>query len=228
MSLLAGMDLATVDVDKLGKLLDLQKDWEARDASKQFNAALAAFQSEMPTVFKGRKETTGKYSYAAYEDIMRKARPVLMKHGLAVSFSQEEDDTRLTVICKVSHVGGHSSTTPFTLPKDGPIKTREGRNITSEAQAQGSANSYAKRYCLCNALDIVVSGEDDDATAAGITYIDGEQVNEIERLIEQAMTKTDDLTVRDKMLEWIGAASVAEIPVARFAVVVKTLKRKLV
>lgn len=158
--MVAGTD---ADPVKLEKLMELQERWEAGEARKAYAQAIAKFQGEMPIVHKGRKETTGKYQFAGYDDIMRSAREHLASNGLSVSFSQEETDATILVRCKVTHIGGHSETTPFTLPKDGPIKTRDGRNITSEAQAQGSANSYAKRYCLCNALNIVVSDEDTDA-----------------------------------------------------------------
>jgi hypothetical protein len=224
MSLLVGADLSAIDTDKIGKLMEMQAAWEARDAKRQFNEALAAFQAEMPPVFKGRKESKGKYTYAAYEDIMRIARPILRTHGLAPTFSQEETEFTLTVKCKISHVGGHSEETPFTLPKDGPIKTQDGRNVTSQAQAQGSANSYARRYALCNALDIVVTGEDDDA-AGTIRKLNEEQAREVEgRLVE---CEKLDKGMTGRFLEWLGVEHVNEIPVESYHLALNELNRKI-
>ena len=222
MTLLVGADLSSIDADKIGKLMELQSAWEDRNAKRQFNEALAAFQSAMPPVFKGRDGPRGNYRFAAYEDIMKIARPVLRANGLAVSFSQEETDLTLTVRCKVSHIAGHSEETPFTLPKDGPIKSKEGHNVTSQAQAQGSANSYAKRYCLCNALDIVVTGEDNDGADALTEYVTREQSDELAALVAKCPEGT-----LAALLDWAQCDSLADMPAGKFAKAAQTLKTKI-
>lgn len=225
MALLVGADLSTIDTDKIGKLMEMQANWEDRQARQKFNEALAAFQAQMPPVFKGRQESTGKYRYAAYEDIMKVARPILREHGLAVSFSQIEDENTLTITCRIAHIAGHSTETPFTLPKDGPIKRKDGSNVTSMAQAQGSANSYAKRYCLCNALDIVVTGEDDDGAGAMLHTLNEEQALEVEkRLIE---CEKIDKGMTSRFLEWLGVTHVNDIPVESYHLALNELNRKL-
>lgn len=222
MGLLVGTDLSTVDVDKLGKLLDLQKDWENRQAEKSFNTALANFQAEMPAVFKRRRETQGKYTYASYDDIMYLARPFLRKNGLAISCSQTDTESTLTIEMTISHKDGHSRKTTYSTPKDGPIKTREGRNVTSEAQAQNSSNTYARRLCLCNALDIVVTDEDDNGQAASNDLITEAQATEVFNLLENLPPER-----KAGFMEWIvtlGADSVEGIPSAQFGKVIKALK----
>lgn len=217
-----GADLKEVDTDKLKELLSMQRQWQQDQDAKAYATAIADFQSEMPPVFKGRSESKGKYSYAAYEDIMKVARPILKKHGLSVSFSQSETDSTLTVVCRVTHRSGHSEETPFTLPKDGPIKTREGANVTSMAQAQGSANSYAKRYCLCNALDIVVTGEDDDA-ASLVNLITDKQHDELCSLLDQ----TGGQETCQRILDWIEVEDTRKIPEARVGEVFTNLRKLL-
>jgi len=218
--------LKDIDVDKMQQLLDMKLRIEAIEAEKQFNRALANFQGEMPAIYKWRQESKGKYNYASYDDIMRMARPILQKHGLAISFSQSETPETLIIVCRVAHVGGHSQETPFTMPKDGPIKTQDGRNVTSEAQAQASANSYAKRYCLCNALDIVVTSEDDDGQAsAGQTNFNEHEVSEISALLDKFGEKRD--TVLSGMLNWLRVDSLEQIPSERFKEVMAKLRAKL-
>lgn len=223
MALLVGADLSTVDVEKIKSLMDLQERYQANEDRKAFFSALSAFQGEMPMVFKSKQESTGKYTYASLDDIMRIARPLLQKHGLSTSFSQSETETILTVVCRVSHIGGHSEETPFSVPKDGPIKTRDGRNITTGAQAQGNANSYARRYCLCNALDIVVTGEDNDCQPAPDYPITPDQSADIHELL----AAINDPTVKANMLKWLQVATVEEIPASKFQTVIKNLNAKL-
>lgn len=164
MTLLSKLDLNNVNTDAMEKLMDLQERWEANNAKRAYAEAVAAFQAEMPPISKKREGRS--YVYAAFDDIMKVAAPILQKHGLSVSFPQEstEEETRIT--CRVMHVGGHSEDTPYTTQKSKPLQTRDGRNIINLEQAGGSSNSYAKRYCFCNALNIVVTDEDDDAISA--------------------------------------------------------------
>lgn len=222
MALLGQMDLSQVDPDKLEKLLNVQAVWEDRQAEKQFNAAIAGFQSEMPPVFKWRKESQGKYNYASYDDIMALARPILRKNGLALSFSQTETEATITIVCTISHIGGHSRDATYTSPKDGPIKTKEGRNVTSEAQAQASANTYARRNCLCNALDIVVTDDDDNGQASADPSIDDKQETEILNLLDQCPPEA-----KPGFLAYLGVQSIKEIRASQFGKARAALNKKI-
>jgi hypothetical protein len=219
LAFLAGANLETTDPDKIEKLWNLHQSALAIQARKEFFSAFAAFQSEMPAILKEKQGMN--YKYASYEDIMRVARPILQKHGLATSFAQSENDTHLTVVCRVSHTGGHTEETPFTLPKDGQKMTKDGRPITTLAQAQGDANTYAKRYCLCNALDIVVTGDDRDMQPV-ITTISAKQSDELNDMLFNAPGGT-----LEALLEWAGVTTLAELPSAKFNTAKKAVAAKM-
>lgn len=219
LAFLAGANLETTDPDKIEKLWNLHQSALAIQARKEFFQSFAEFQSEMPPILKEKQGMN--YKYASYEDIMRVARPILQKHGLATSFSQSENETHLTVICRVSHIGGHTEETPFTLPKDGQKMTKDGRPITTLAQAQGDANTYAKRYCLCNALDIVVTGDDRDMQPV-ITTITAMQSDELTAML----TNAPQGTLKD-LLTWAGVESLAELPTAKFNTAKKAIAAKM-
>lgn len=207
--------------ESLQKLLDLQERYDANNARKAYNKALVAAQSEMPTVFKGREAKNSKY--ASFDDIMRVIRPVLDAHGLAVSFAQSEDEKTLTITCKILHAQGHSEETPFTLPKDGPLLTKDGRQVTNLAQAQGSANSYAKRYCLTNALNIVLGDQDDDARALDqpLKAITEPQAIELQDLLDQSGVE------EDKFLTHFHTNTIAEFPLVSFARAKSMLEQRI-
>lgn len=215
MALLMGADLSTIDPDKLEKLLALQERWEDRQAEKALSAALAAFQAECPTIKKERKNTHLNTAYAKIDDIMATIQPVLSKHGLSVSFDTPSTNESLTAICHVMHSAGASFSRQVTVPVD---KGMRGANIT---QQLGSASSYAQRYALIAALNLnVTDRQDDDGAGAGTATISEEQATEIHNLMEPLTADR-----RQKMLEWIGAASVEEIKAADFQKVIKNLKR---
>jgi hypothetical protein len=219
LAFLAGANLETTDPDKIEKLWNLHQSALAIQSRKEFFTAFAAFQSEMPAILKEKQGMN--YKYASYEDIMRVARPILQKYGLATSFAQSENDTHLTVVCRVSHTGGHTEETPFTLPKDGQKLTKDGRPITTLAQAQGDANTYAKRYCLCNALDIVVTGDDRDMQPI-VTTISAVQSDELTDMLFTAPQGT-----LEALLEWAGVETLAELPSAKFNTAKKAIAAKI-
>jgi len=193
------------DVDKLDKLMSLQERWEDRQAAKQFNDALSKFQKETPKIVRSKKGAHD-IKYAPLDKIMDTIQPVLSAQGLAVRFSTSWDaQGYITAICTISHVSGHSEASEITIPVDDKM-------AANSSQKMGSANSYAKRYALSNALNLAFAETDTDGTDLG------EKVT-----IDQA-TVIDDLIAEIKLpaarkkafLKWAKAKSVEEIPVALY------------
>lgn len=209
-----------MDPDKLGKLMDLAERWEANQAAAAFGVALASFQSQCPVIKKKRKaDVGGKFSfqYAGFDDIDRVVRPILAECGLSVTFKAQDDAgngngnaRRLKVTCQVRH-GSHTEETTVNIPI--PAMS------VNDTQQYGAAVSYAKRFSLCAALNIVVSDEDDDA-AKLVQVVTEEQAAEIEALIAE---KSVDL---GKFLDWCQVASITDIPAANYPKVVHTLRVK--
>lgn len=168
MSMLAQAIEIGHDVDKLERLMDLADRWEQKESERAFNAAMAKFQSMAPAIAKSKTahvlSKSGaqfSYQYADLDTIMRTIRPALAECGLSVAWDTEfsDDGLRVTSICTVLHSGGFSRKTRFVVPLDPEARM----NV---AQRAGSANSYANRYNVINALGLT-SGEDDDGTDAG-------------------------------------------------------------
>jgi len=211
MDLMRGAIEHGVDADQLDKLLTLQERYEANQARKAFAAAMADFQARCPTVMKSRK--ADRYNYAPLDEILRTIRPHMEACGLAVRFSTRTDGPVITALCTVSHRDGHSETSEFAAPVDSAMKV-------NETQRMGSANSYARRYALMNALNLVASMEDDDGYAAGTQYITDEQAAKIREHIEAL--SIDEAA----FLKYLGCAEVEEIPAAKHAAALKAIERK--
>lgn len=152
------------DPEKLDKLFTLAERYEANEARKAFAAALSDFQADVPPIVESKLATVTMqsggsytYSYADLDIIMRAIRPLLGKHGLSVRYDAEvsDDGRRIKSTCYVMHRDGHTETTTFVVPLD------EGMKV-NDSQKMGSANSYACRYNVINALGLT-TGEDDDA-----------------------------------------------------------------
>lgn len=200
-----------MSVADLGPLMDLIERDQANKARTAFMDAMARFQAACPTVKKSRR--ADRYSYAPLDEILRTIRPHLDDCGLAVRFSTKTDGPMITALCTVSHRDGHSETSEFAAPIDGNMKV-------NETQRMGSANSYAKRYALMNALNLVASDEDDDGYTAGTVTISDKQAAQIRDHIEAL--EIDE----PAFLSYLGVESVEDIPAAKHSAALKAIERK--
>lgn len=155
-----------VDPESLEKLLNIKQQWEADEARKAFARAMASFQARCPIIKKAR-EVQGKkmsYYYAGFDDIMRKIRTLLSETGLSITFSCDAStDQSIHIVATILHRDGHFIESKFNCPIPDMY--------VNDSQRAGSALSYAKRYALCAALNIVVSDEDDDGDRANTINI---------------------------------------------------------
>lgn len=116
-------------------------------------AALAAAQAEIvdpPRNKKmsvpGRKERT----YAGLDDILRTVRPVLAKHGLAITQGLQTVEGKVFLITQLRHSGGEMIASSWEIAWKG------------SPQDRGSEVTYGRRYTL-EALVGVAATDDDDA-----------------------------------------------------------------
>lgn len=174
------------NVAAIEKLTELWWKTQERDAEKEFAAAFVELQNEMPNV-KAMKpvpnnDGTTRYSYAPYEDIMEQVSPLLKKHGFTVSFSTDFKDTRLIKTCVLQHTGGHKRENSFA------VRVGQGPPKANECQADGAASTYAKRFALCDMLNITIES-DGDARTEG-TPITPEQASELQHRVK--MTNSNE------------------------------------
>jgi hypothetical protein len=168
-----------VDIDKMQRLLDMRAAEASRLAKVGYAAALSAMQTELPVITKRGtiklgNDASKNPSYALWEDINDAIKPVMAKHGFALSFRTGRDGDKIMVTGILSHKEGHSEETTMLLP----IDTGPGRNAV---QSIGSSTSYGKRYTAAALLNLTSRGEDDDGSSTGT--ISEEQVGQLRSLI---------------------------------------------
>ncbi|QYX54593.1 ERF family protein [Pseudomonas sp. S07E 245] len=179
----------TCDIDKLERLMAMHERMQARDAEAEFNAAMAAMQSDIPSiaergaiVVNGQKRS----DYATFEDINDVIKPIMQTHGFAITFKVENLPAGLSVTGILMHRAGHRESTTMLLPLD----TSGSKNAV---QAVGSSTSYGKRYVMSALLNLTTRGEDDDGHAAVPTAnVTTVQASGINALLERCTEKTRD------------------------------------
>ncbi|MEI2388046.1 ERF family protein [Breoghania sp. JC706] len=155
------------DVAMLEKLMGLQERWEANQARKAFDEAMAAAKSEIGPIVKNRAVdyqnknayTRTSYKFEDLAQIAEQVNPVLSAHGLSYRYQTEQANGNVSVTCIISHRDGYSERNTLSAGYD-----RSGNK--NDIQAIGSTVTYLQRYTLKAALGLAAA-YDDDAQSAG-------------------------------------------------------------
>jgi hypothetical protein len=118
------------------------------------NASLVKALSELTNLAKTKVNPHFKSRFTSLDAILDATRPVLAKHGLALSQEPVFEDGMAGVVTRIIHTSGESRESKLILP------LRD-----QSAQGVGSAISYARRYSAAAVLGIA-SDEDDDGQQA--------------------------------------------------------------
>lgn len=208
------------DINVLEKLMGLQERWEANQARKAFDEAMAAAKAEIPTIVKNREvdftSSKGRTNYR-HEDLAEIARtvdPILSRHGLSYRFRVTSNvNEPVSVTCILSHRAGHSEETTLSAGRD------DSGNKNS-IQAVGSAITYLQRYTLKAALGLAAASDDDGNATDEPDYISGDQLAKIIDLAEAVGAD------KEKFCRYLKVGSLAEIPAGKFDHAVKLLEAK--
>lgn len=208
------------NIEVLEKLMGLQERWEAGQARKAFDEAMAAAKAEIPVIAKNRTVdfTSAKgrthYKHEDLAEIARTVTPILAKHGLSYRYrTSSAPNEPVTVTCIVSHRGGHCEENTLSAGRD------DSGNKNS-IQAVGSTITYLQRMTLKAALGLAASDDDDGASAETAEVVSQQQ---LEALIELA-----DEVGADKaaFCKYLKVPSLAAIPLKDFDRAIAALNKK--
>lgn len=197
------------NVKALEALCGLKERMDAKAAEREFAAAFCEMQKETPRIEASKivpdNQGNQRYRFAPYEEIMKQVAPLLAAHGFSVSFNTRREEDKVTAICTLTHKSGHSRVNEFT------VRIGSGPPKASEAQADGAAKTYAKRFALTDALNIVVAGLDNDAAAIG-GPITPEQAEGLRTRVLALPTVVSE----KKFLALVGVEDYAAIPADQY------------
>ncbi len=187
--------------------------------------ALVAAQAEMPAVEPDAVNPHFKSKFVSLDHLIAKTRPVLNKHGLAITQAPTHIDGNPALATTIYHESGESATDTMPLLLGG-----------SDMQKLGAALTYARRYAWAAALGIS-SDEDDDGNAAVAPPVQAEQPAAAENgsgVITQAQVKRlwaiakehavgEDL-VKTILTEVAEVDSTRDIPRGKYDAVIEALQ----
>jgi len=146
-----------LDIDKLSRLMELQKAWQTDQARKAFFSALSKFQSEVPEIRKSKAVAFNevKYNYAPLADVVRQIKESCRECGLSYRWEIKDTKEEISVTCLITHTDGHTEQTTMTASPDDSGKK-------NKIQQRGSSIEYLKRYTLIGALGLSTTDSDID------------------------------------------------------------------
>jgi hypothetical protein len=198
-------------LEMVEKLMALQERWEANQARKAFDEAIAAAKAEIKPVVRNATGHNAK-RYADFAAIANAIDPVISKHGLSYRFRTNQTD-KIAVTCILSHKAGHYEETTLC----GPADSSGNKN---PIQSIGSTLTYLQRYSLVQALGLAASN-DDDGKAGGL----GENITleQVEQLVELADEVGAD---KEAFCRYFRVNGIAEISTRDFPRAIAALNKK--
>ena len=135
---------------------EVENSFEMSKDIGEIASALSKAQSELEAV--GKSEEGYGYNYSDLSSVIKTAKPVLAKHGLAVTQLLGNEGERPAVTTVLVHTSGQFFKSFASLP----LIDMKGCN---EAQRAGAVFSYLRRYAFQAILGM--SSEDNDASSEG-------------------------------------------------------------
>lgn len=173
-------------------------------------AALSKFQGEARDGHKG-KQGYG-YKYADLPQFLDIVRPLLCKHGLAISQLCGSASDKVSVETILMHSSGQwiSSTVEML------VELKKGN---SQAQCVGTVISYARRYALCAIVGITGTDEDED-NDADIKGVCSQTLTHLKQLI--ALYELEESSI----LQWLKVTELKLLTEERADYAIKAIETK--
>lgn len=218
MTLIQSAQAEGVSVEKMQQLFELQMKWEASEAKKAYNDAIAEFKSANIKIYKNAevKYANTNYKHSSLDHVVNTVVPILARHGLTHSWETRQDQGRVEVSCKVSHRLGHSESITLSAPAD----TSGSKNTI---QAIGSTITYLQRYTLMSILGLSSGDADDDGQQSEqprVETITASQAADIAALINEVRAN------EKQFCAYYGVDAVYNLPAAKFKSAVAALEKK--
>lgn len=151
------------NAEALKTLVAIRREENAQRAKMEFTASMVQLKERLKenpvraTKIVPNNDGTTRYVFAPLEDIDKQLCPIALQFGFTYTFSEAPSDPgKVTKICEVEHIGGHSKSNPFTVRVAAVPKATDTQN-------DGAAHSYAKRGALCDAFGIIAEKDTDGA-----------------------------------------------------------------
>jgi len=164
---------------------------------------LIAIQSELKAP-KNQFNSFGKYKYRSAEDILEAVKPLLLKYGCYLTFTERTEEIAGYLVLTSKATISDGETTMSVEAPAGINPERKGMDI---AQSFGSSSSYAKKYALGN-LFLLDDTKDADSNKVNEPIAKKEKLDEVKfKAMLKALEEGKAEAVKEKLPNYILSKS---------------------
>lgn len=205
-----------LDIEKIEKMLELQAKYEAMEAKKAYNVAMAEFKALPLMITKDKDNKQYNSKYVSIGNLVNTVVPLMSKSGLSHKWEIKQSENAITISCIITHVMGHSESTTMSAPPDGSGSKNPIQQIKSTRTYLHAATFESAMGLASTDADL-----DDDGNAfSKVIYITKDQVKELKEIIDGAGID------KKKYLKWAKVESLEKIETKWFPQCLSTLKTK--
>ena len=194
-----------LDVDQMGKMMDMSERYEANEARKAYHVAMSAFKKNPPKIIKDKHNSQYDSKYAGLANVTTTINEKLSEHGFSANWKTSQLESGWPeVTCTITHAQGHSESTTMAAPPD----TSGSKNPIQQIK---STISYLEQITLLALTGLATEDMGDDGNGAGDNTVFIEPPTEeqwecIDLIIEK-LPPDEGVVDRDKLAKWFLATN---------------------
>jgi len=202
------------DVERLERMMDLERRWKEDKAREAYFEALTAFKKLNIVVSKDKHNKQYNSKYAGIGNLVNTVSAAMAPFGLSARWEFDQS-AGISVTCTLSHTLGHCE----RVTMSGPPDTSGAKNSLQQIKSTVTYLESATFQAVTGVISQDTS--DDDGNGANLASITEKQASILTDLINAS--DTDE----SKFLAWIGAESVTAIPQGKYRQALMQLERKV-
>ncbi len=151
----------SLDPAMLRELLELQKQWEDRQARRSFTEALVRAKAALPSRIKhDAKHAQKAFTYSTLGQIVAEVTGPLADHGFSLGGDADVTEKMIGVTVTLTHHQGHSESVTLSAPPDRGAKSgKTGDYIRSATEAVAATMTSLRRYATLHLLGLATAEE---------------------------------------------------------------------
>lgn len=200
------------DLDKIEKLMELERIWKADRAREEFYKALTLFKQEKLQVTKDKENKQYNSSYTSIGNLVNTVNSVMAPFGLTAHWKIDQAGA-IKVTCILSHTLGHSESVSMIGPPD-----ESGRK--NQLQQIKSTITYLQSSTFQAVTGVISQDHDDDDGNSSTQLIDDVHINYLESMISEVSAN------RSAFLKFCKINTIDELPMNKFKQAVAALDAK--
>lgn len=205
------------DLERIEKLMQMEREWKADRAREAFYEAKSEFKKADLSVIKDKLNKQYGSRYSSIGNFVSTVNAAMAPYGLNASWDFEQGDT-ISVTCILTHTMGHSERVTLCGPPDTSGSKNSLQQIKSTITYLEIATYQAVTGVVAQDANL-----DDDGNAAGEPkpVVDEKQVKELKKLLKDAGRDID------AFLQYCEVEKIEECTVENFEYIVPKLKKAI-